>query len=102
MRHTHTSIVSRHIATRGNNKIQRTASPHISSSEETFPRLTRRTLDHMETLSIQLFHCPNYIYIYIYSIFVFYFHMIENVSLAYLILININLEVSISDVIYIS
>ena len=44
MRHIHTSIVSRHLATRGNNKILRTPPPHISSSEEKLPRLTRRTL----------------------------------------------------------
>ena len=34
MRHIHTSIVSRHLATRGNNKILRTPPPHTSSSEE--------------------------------------------------------------------
>ena len=34
MRHIHTSIVSRHLATRGNKKILRTPPPHISSSEE--------------------------------------------------------------------
>ena len=37
MCHIHTSIVSRHLATRGNNKILRTPPPHISSSEETSP-----------------------------------------------------------------
>ena len=36
----HTSIVSRHLATRGNNKIQHTHPPHISSSEEILLRLT--------------------------------------------------------------
>ena len=40
MRHIHTSIVSRHLATRGNNKILRTPPPHTSSSEEILPRLT--------------------------------------------------------------
>ena len=40
MRHTHTSIVSRHLATRSNNKILCTPPPHISSSEEILPRLT--------------------------------------------------------------
>ena len=40
MHHIHTSIVSRHLATRGNNKILRTPPPHISSSEEILPRLT--------------------------------------------------------------
>ena len=34
MRHIHTSIVSMHLATRGNNKILRTPPPHISSSKE--------------------------------------------------------------------
>ena len=37
MRHIHTSIVSRHLTTRGNNKILRTLSPHISCSEEILP-----------------------------------------------------------------
>ena len=37
MYHIHTSIVSRHLATRGNNKILRTSPPHISSSEEILP-----------------------------------------------------------------
>ena len=37
MRHIHTSIVSWHVATGGNNKILRTASSHISSSEEILP-----------------------------------------------------------------
>ena len=37
MRHIHTSIVSRHIATRGNIKILRTPPPHTSSSEEILP-----------------------------------------------------------------
>ena len=49
MRHIHTSIVSRHLATRGNNKILRTPSPHISSSEEIIPRLSRRTLAQLRT-----------------------------------------------------
>ena len=44
MRHIHTSIVSRHLATRGNNKILRTPPQHISSSEEIIPRLTHHTL----------------------------------------------------------
>ena len=39
-----TYIVSRHLATRGNNKIPRTPPPHISSSEERLPRLIGRTL----------------------------------------------------------
>ena len=49
MRHIHTSIVSRHLATRGNNKILRTPPPHTSSSEERLPRLTRRTLSQLRT-----------------------------------------------------
>ena len=46
-RHIHTSIVSRHLATRGNNKILRTHPPHIISSEELLSRHTRRTLDQL-------------------------------------------------------
>ena len=49
MRHIHTYIVSRHLATRGNNKILRTPPPHIISSEEIFPHLTRRTLAKLRT-----------------------------------------------------
>ena len=49
MPHIHTSNVSRHIATRHNNKILRTPPPHISSSEEILPRLTRRTLAQLRT-----------------------------------------------------
>ena len=49
MRHTHASIVSRHLATRGNNKILRTHPPLISSSEERLPSLTRRTLAQLRT-----------------------------------------------------
>ena len=49
MHHIHTSIVSRHLATRGNNKILLTPPPHISSSEEILPRLTRRTLAQLRT-----------------------------------------------------
>ena len=44
MCHIHTSIVSRHLVTRGNNKILRTPPPHIGSSEERLPRLTCRTI----------------------------------------------------------
>ena len=46
MRHIHTSIVSRHLAIRGYNKILRTPPPHTSSSEE---RLPRRTLAQLIT-----------------------------------------------------
>ena len=49
MRHIHTSIVSRHLSTRGNNKILHTPPPHISSSEGILPRLTRRTLALLRT-----------------------------------------------------
>ena len=49
MCHIHTSIVSRHLATRGNNKILRSPPPHIRSSEEILPRLTRRTLAQLRT-----------------------------------------------------
>ena len=51
MHHIHTSIVSRHLATRGNNKILRTPPLHISSSEEILHRLTCRTLAHLEQLN---------------------------------------------------
>ena len=43
MHHIDTSIVSMHLATRGNNKILHTHPPHISSSEEILPHITRRT-----------------------------------------------------------
>ena len=49
MRHIHTSIVSRHLATKGNNKILRTPPPHIISAEELIPRLTRRTPAQLRT-----------------------------------------------------
>ena len=49
MHHIHTSIVSRHLDTRGNNKILRAPPPHISNSEERLPRLTRRTLAQLRT-----------------------------------------------------
>ena len=49
MLHIHTSIVSRHLATRGNNKMLRTPPPHINSSEERLARLTRRTLVQLRT-----------------------------------------------------
>ena len=40
---------NKHLATRGNNKILHTPPPHISSSEEIHPRLTRRTLAQLRT-----------------------------------------------------
>ena len=49
MSHIHTSIVSRHLDTRGNNKILRTHTPHISSSEVILPCLTRCTLAQLRT-----------------------------------------------------
>ena len=49
MCHIHTIIVSRHQATRGNYKILRTPPPHTSSSEETLPHLTHRTLAQLRT-----------------------------------------------------
>ena len=49
MRHIHTSIVSRQLTTRGNNKILRTPPPHISSSEEILPCLTRYTIAQFRT-----------------------------------------------------
>ena len=52
MRHIHTYIVPRHLATKGNNKILRTPPPHTSSSEERLPRLTRRTLAQLKQISL--------------------------------------------------
>ena len=49
MRHIHTSIVSRHLAKRGYNKIMGAPPPHISSSEKILPHLTRRTLAQLRT-----------------------------------------------------
>ena len=49
MLHIHTSVVSRHLSTRGNNNILHTLPPHFSSSEEILPRLTRRTLAQLRT-----------------------------------------------------
>ena len=49
MHHIHTSIVSMHLATRGNNKILRTPPPHISSFEERLHRFTRCTLAQLRT-----------------------------------------------------
>ena len=46
----HTSIVSRHLARRGNKKILCTPPPHISSSEVILPRLIRRTLVQFRTI----------------------------------------------------
>ena len=44
--------VSRHLATRGNNKMMRTPPPHTSSSEERLPRLTHRTLANSEQTNL--------------------------------------------------
>ena len=50
MRHiVHTSIVYRHLATRGNNKILRVPLPYISRSQEILPLLTRHTLAQLRT-----------------------------------------------------
>ena len=49
MHHIHTSILSMHLATKGNNNILRRPPPHISSSEEILPRLTHRTLAQLRT-----------------------------------------------------
>ena len=43
IKHIHTSIVSGHLATGGNNIILLTPSPHIINHEEILPRLTSRT-----------------------------------------------------------
>ena len=49
MCHIHTYIVSKHLATRGNNKLLCTSPPQISSSEEIVPRLTCRTIAQLRT-----------------------------------------------------
>ena len=49
MRHIHASIVSRHLATRGNITILPTPLPHITSSQEILSRLTRRILAPLRT-----------------------------------------------------
>ena len=49
VRHINTSIVSRHLATRSNNKILRTPLPHISISEQILPRLTRHNIAQLRT-----------------------------------------------------
>ena len=49
MRHIHTSIVSRHLATRGNNKMLCTPPLHISSSVEILPHFTCCTLAQLRT-----------------------------------------------------
>ena len=47
--HMHTSIIPRHLATRGKNTILRTPPPHVSSSEEILSSLTRCTLAQLRT-----------------------------------------------------
>ena len=49
MCHIHTSIVSRHLVTGGNNKILHTPLPHIGSSNEILPHITCRTLAQLRT-----------------------------------------------------
>ena len=55
MRHIHTSMVSRHLATRDNNKILCTPPQHIDSSEEILPCLTRHTLAQFRTNKLKPF-----------------------------------------------
>ena len=55
MRHKHTSIVSRHIFTRGNNNILRTPQPHFISSEQILSRRTRRIIAQLRTNKSQFF-----------------------------------------------
>ena len=49
MHHIHASIVSRHLATRGNNTIMRTPPPHICNIEEILARLSRCSLVQLRT-----------------------------------------------------
>ena len=51
MCHIHTSIVSRHLATRVNIKIIHTPHPHISSSEEIFPASLVAPLPYSEQIN---------------------------------------------------
>ena len=46
MRHIHTSIVSKYLATRGSNEILSTPPLHISSSQEILPNITRHITRH--------------------------------------------------------
>ena len=48
MCHIHTSIVSRHLATRSNNKILRSITP-LAALKKDFPPLSRRTLAQLRT-----------------------------------------------------
>ena len=77
MCHIHTSIVSMHIATRGNNKILRTPPPHISNSEEVLSRLTRRTLN-----SEQINH-PSSNHTYTVDAKIHHYHFAPFVTLTY-------------------
>ena len=52
MRHIHTSIVSRHLATRGNNKILHAPPPHIISSEEILSLITLAALPNPEQINL--------------------------------------------------
>ena len=52
MRHIHTSIVSKHLATRGNGETLRTQPSHISSSEEILPCITQRTLAQLKQTNL--------------------------------------------------
>ena len=51
MYHIHPSIASRHLPTRGNNKMLRTPPPHIISSEEILPCLTGAPLPNSEQMN---------------------------------------------------
>ena len=53
MGHIHTCVVSRDLATRGDNKILRTPQPHICIFEEILLRFTRRTLALLRTNTSQ-------------------------------------------------
>ena len=52
MRHIHTSIVSRHLATRGNRKILRTPPPHIKALKRYFPASLVAPLPNSEQTSL--------------------------------------------------
>ena len=59
MRHIHTSIVSRHLTTRGNNKILRTPPPHTSSAERDYPASLVAPLPSSEQTNL---HSSNHTY----------------------------------------
>ena len=61
MRHIHTSIVSRHLATRGNNKILRTPPPHLHSSNHTYTKSTPKHIHHYYAPSVTSTHTTHII-----------------------------------------